>query len=347
MTIAVSLEPIREQLDPGPVRDGAGADAAAVDPRRLSEVELVPLALLRPGDSPRSRGVDPAHVRLLAGLDAPLPPVLVHRQTMRVIDGAHRLTAAAWSGAERIRVRFFDGDEDEAFVLAVAANNAHGLPLSFADRSAAAVRILRAHPEWSDRALASVAGISAGSVRALRAAAQGVPAPPAARIGRDGRIRPVSSAEGRLRAAELLERSPELSLRAVARQTGISLGTVRDVRQRLVRGAHVVPGRQHLGRTGEGPARETAAAPARARLPRASAEPPGVPLRGLLNDPSLRLNEEGRHLLRLLLTHQILAGQRDQLATCVPAHAVAAVSEAARRCARAWDEFAARLAERG
>jgi hypothetical protein len=343
MTIAMSLDPAREGIEPRSVPGRADADAVPADPRRLSDVELVPVASLRSGDSPRTAGVDLAHVRVLAELDVALPPLIVHRRTMRVIDGAHRLRAAVSRGWERIHVRFFDGDESEAFVLAVAANNAHGLPLSLAERSAAAARILRAHPEWSDRAVASVAGISAGTVRGLRTAGDTVPAASAVRVGRDGRARPVNSAEGRLRAAELLERSPELSLRAVSRQSGISLGTVRDVRQRLVRGAQVVPASQHAGPGGEPPR----TAPVRAREPHAPAEPPAVLLRTLLNDPSLRLNEEGRYLLRLLMTHQMPDQQRDRLAACVPPHAVPAVSEAARRCARAWEEFATRLAERG
>lgn len=275
-----------------------------------------------------------------------LPPLIVHRQTMRVIDGAHRLSAAVSHGRELIHVRFFEGDENEAFVLAVAANNAHGLPLSLAERSAAASRILRAHPDWSDRAVAAVAGISAGTVRGLRTAADPAQAPGAVRVGLDGRTRPVSSAEGRLRAAELLESSPELSLRAIARQAGISLGTVRDVRQRLVRGAHVVPARRRAEPDGRS-ARTAPGAQAATRSARNPAEPPAVLLRTLLNDPSLRLNEEGRQLLRLLMTHQALDQQRDRLAACVPPHAVAAVSEAAHRAARAWESLAAQLAERG
>lgn len=68
-------------------------------------------------------------------------------------------------------------------------------------------------------------------------------------------------------------------------------------------------------------------------------------LRSLVNDPSLRLTEEGRYLLRLLMTHQIPERQGDRLAASVPPHAVVAVSEVARRCARSWEEFADRLSE--
>lgn len=346
MTIAMSLDAIREETAPRSLPVYPDPEAAPVDPRRLSAVELVPVAVLRAGDSPRAGGVDRVHVRLLAELDVVLPPLIVHRQTMRVIDGAHRLSAAVSHGRELIHVRFFEGDENEAFVLAVAANNAHGLPLSLAERSAAASRILRAHPDWSDRAVAAVAGISAGTVRGLRTAADPAQAPGAVRVGLDGRTRPVSSAEGRLRAAELLESSPELSLRAIARQAGISLGTVRDVRQRLVRGAHVVPARRRAEPDGRS-ARTAPGAQAATRSARNPAEPPAVLLRTLLNDPSLRLNEEGRQLLRLLMTHQALDQQRDRLAACVPPHAVAAVSEAAHRAARAWESLAAQLAERG
>jgi hypothetical protein len=323
------------------------------DPERLSDVELVHVTLLRPGDSPRSGRVDAAHVRLLAELDGPLPPLIVHRPTMRVIDGAHRLRAAVSRGEQRIRVRYFDGDEYEAFILAVSANNAHGLPLSLAERSAAAGRILRARPEASDRAVACIAGISAATVRGLRTAEVGAPAADAVRVGRDGRTRPVNSAEGRLRAAELIERSPELSLRAVARQVGISLGTVRDVHRRLSRGAHVVPpslraardrdpvGAEHGGLVGHAGRPEP-----QPRRPTAD-EPPTALLRSLANDPSLRFTEDGRHLLRLLMSHQIPDRHGDRLAASVPPHAVVAVSEVARWCARSWEQFSERLEGRG
>ena len=66
--------------------------------------EVVPLDSLRPADSPRSSGEDEAHARMLADLDVDLPPVLVNRRTMRIIDGSHRVIAASLRG-ERTKER--------------------------------------------------------------------------------------------------------------------------------------------------------------------------------------------------------------------------------------------------
>src|SRR5258705_432071 len=57
-----------------------------------------------------------------------------------------------------------------------------------------------------------------------------------ARTGRDGRVRPLDNAEGRLRASAIIKEKPNASLREVAREAGISPSTVRDVRQRVTQG---------------------------------------------------------------------------------------------------------------
>ena len=123
-----------------------------------SSVTVVPHSALLPADSPRIGGQDLEHVRTLAEQSGPLPPILVHRSTMRVIDGMHRLRASMLREEGDIAVRFFDGTPEEAFVLAVQANARHGLPLSQVDRAAAASRILVSHPDWSDSAIAAIAG---------------------------------------------------------------------------------------------------------------------------------------------------------------------------------------------
>src|SRR5262249_43856292 len=105
----------------------------------------VPVGSLLPADSPRVGGERLDHVRALADAAVDLPPILVHRPSMRVIDGMHRLRAAQLRGERTIEVQFFDGSDDLVFVAAVQANISHGLPLSRADRQAAAVRILTSH----------------------------------------------------------------------------------------------------------------------------------------------------------------------------------------------------------
>ncbi|MEV4258891.1 ParB N-terminal domain-containing protein, partial [Spirillospora sp. NPDC049652] len=132
------------------------------------DVHLVAIGSLRPADSPRLRGEDREHVFRLVGVETPLPPILVHRPTMRVIDGMHRLRAAMLRGDTHIEAVYFDGTAAEAFARAVELNITHGLPLTIADRRAAAARILAAEPESSDRAVAARTGLSARTVAAVR-----------------------------------------------------------------------------------------------------------------------------------------------------------------------------------
>jgi ParB-like nuclease domain len=175
----------------------------------VSPTQFVPVGSLRPADSPRLDGEDVEHIQMLAGVETRLPPILVHRATMRVIDGMHRLRAARLRSDEHIEVRFFDGSEQEAFVLGVKANITHGRPLSLLDRTTAAERIMVTHPAWSDRAIAAAAGIGARSVASLRRrleAEAGDVDEVRARTGRDGRVRPLDSAEGRLRGGSTSDR---------------------------------------------------------------------------------------------------------------------------------------------
>jgi len=87
---------------------------------------------------------------------------------MGIIDGVHRVQAAILRGQKEIDAEFVDGSSEDAFVLAVRVNVDHGLPLSLADRKAAAERILDTHPDWSDRAIAAAVGLSHKTVGAIR-----------------------------------------------------------------------------------------------------------------------------------------------------------------------------------
>jgi hypothetical protein len=122
----------------------------------------VPAGALSPGLYLRLGGTSPAHVRLLldAAGSAELPPILVQEDGWRVIDGLHRLEAAKLRGERVVKARFLDCTDSEGLVLAMKANSAHGLPLSKADRVSGAKRVLSAHPDWSDRAIAGIAGLS-------------------------------------------------------------------------------------------------------------------------------------------------------------------------------------------
>lgn len=296
-------------------------------PSHPSIAVAVAVSGLRPGESARSKGLDQDHVRVLASADGPLPPICVHRATMRVIDGAHRLAAARLLGRTTIDVVFFDGTAEEAFRQGVLENTAHGLPLSLADRRAAAVRIIRSDPRLSDRAVARSAGLSHKTVAALRSgfAAQTPGQVSESRVGADGRTRPLDATTGRLAAGRIIAERPDATLREIAREAGISLGTARDVRARML--------------TGEGPV------PA-ARFP---AQPQSAPIDldeaigSLSRDPVLRYSQAGRTLLRLLTARTLTIEQWRDSSSAVPAHCHTAIARVARECARTWSTIADEL----
>jgi ParB-like chromosome segregation protein Spo0J len=303
-----------------------------------SKVVTVPLLALRPGESPRSGGEDRAHIAWLAETEGPLPPILVDRRSMQVIDGMHRLMAASLKGREKIDVEFFDGSPADAFVRAVQANVTHGLPLSQADRRAAAARIISTHPHMSDRAIGESTGLAAKTVAAIRRRSTEAMPQLNARVGRDGRVRPLSGAEGRRRAAELLAEHPRATLREVARAAGVSPATAGDVRKRLARGDE--PGPTPNGDI----ARGSGAAQAGRRQHVQMA--PALVLEKLLRDPSLRHNEQGRLLLRLLQHNALGAQERCGLIAAVPPHCVAPVVQLALHYAQRWESFAQDLEKR-
>ncbi|MFH8344280.1 ParB N-terminal domain-containing protein [Streptomyces sp. NPDC018045] len=199
------------------------------------------ISAILPGESPRFVQQDEAHIRRLAETDSELPPILVHRRTMRVIDGTHRLRAALLQQRKHIDVEFFDGTEAEAYVVGIQANTAHGLPLSLAERKAAAERVIQLQPEQSDRAIARITGLSAKTVGALRRRSSEENPQLSARLGRDGRIRPLSFEEGRRRALAVIKERPGASVREIAREAGVSVGTAHSLRVQVERGRRAAP----------------------------------------------------------------------------------------------------------
>ncbi|MDH6122045.1 hypothetical protein [Kitasatospora sp. GAS204B] len=252
-------ESATESLWPAPARATATELQAVPDGGRL------PLAAVRPGDSPRFTPLDEAHAARLAALDVELPPILVHRPTMRVVDGAHRLHAAALRGELTIAVEYVDGPAEAAFIRAVAANLTGGLPLSAAERKAAAERIVRSRPERSDRSIAQHVGLSAKTVGQIRRRSAG--AQSGARVGRDGRLRPVNPDEGRRRVLKVISERPGASLREIAQAAGVSLGTAHGVRSRVDRGDPALPARAEAPAGPPAPARTAAPARMPARIP--------------------------------------------------------------------------------
>lgn len=223
----------------------------------------------------------------------------------------------------------------------LAAQRVRVLPL--ADRREAAERIIESHPHWSDRMIGSIVNLASTTVRAIRTRSAAERAPSDVRVGRDGRARPVSTAAGRRLAGELLRDNPNWSLREIARSTGLAPSTVLDVRKRLREGQDPVPPRQCRAEVAKNglPDKESkpAAAPAQS-VDRASA------LQNLRKDPSLRLTDAGRLLLRWFETGPTDAHERTSVANVLPAHCLDTIAILARGQAAAWQELADELDKR-
>ncbi|RJO79264.1 streptomycin biosynthesis protein [Nocardia panacis] len=261
------------------------------------EIVEIPIDAVESSEFLRVRAVDSGHTQLLAQSLQTLPPIVVHRDSMHVIDGLHRLAAARSKGLRTIPVRYFDGSAEAAFVLAVQSNIAHGLPLSLKDRKVASLRIMLMYPTWSDRRIGVITGLDHKTVGAIRRRAAGeIPQTPA-RLGRDGRVR-------RLRepAAPRAETARPRTLRGHA-------AVVRAV----------------------SPSTQPAAATLIDRLRR---------------DPSLRLSETGRQLLRWLDAAPRTKAESVELAGQLPEHCLNLIHEMARQNAQHWQGFAAMIGDR-
>jgi ParB-like chromosome segregation protein Spo0J len=204
-----------------------------------SEVSRAALADLKVECCFRESGVSKEHVEVLAELDGRWSPILVRRADRLVVDGMHRVAAARLLGLRWIEVEWFDGDRDEALLEFVRRNATHGLPLTLRERKRVASQLLCAHPDWSDRRLAELCGVSPKTVGSLRSTAGGRPngqtpqSDSGSRVGRDDRARPVNRAAMRLRVVEAIKAQPGASLRSVAAAAGVSPETVRLVRMSL------------------------------------------------------------------------------------------------------------------
>lgn len=320
------------------------SESTGWEPIQLDGLPTVVLSInsLSLDDSPRQDGENDEHVRVLVESEEQLPPIVVHGQSMRVIDGTHRILAAVMRGEEEIEAKIYHGTDDEAFLLAVRMNIAHGLPLTRTDRTMAAVRIIRSHPHWSDRMIATATGLSAGTVGNVRRRSTVQNAQSNTRIGKDGRVRPIDSAAGRLKAAELLAKEPTASIRAIAKEAEVSPSTVQDVRQRLRAGQDPAVERQRVqGSPATRRPPDVCPAPGGLRSP-ASVDVATI-LAHLRGDPSLRFSDSGRSLLRWLDRCRGEMAGFNKIAEVVPDHCAGSVAKLARGYARIWTDVAAQL----
>lgn len=314
--------------------------------RVRKNLEIASLVII---GSPRSEGEDHSHIERLIEAEWPLPPILVHRPTMRVIDGFHRTVAARLKGFTHIDAYLVDGSEELAFIVGVQENIAHGLPLSLTDRRAAAERIIRTQPHWSDRSIATTTGLSAKTVASIRSSIDDN-LRSSHRLGSDGRLRPVDTNSARRTAAELIIARPDASLRSIAQEAGLSPSTVRDVRARLERGEDPVLHSDKDKAPGTQPASESKLPDAPDRLTVSPSPEKSADLDTLLallsRDPALRMSASGRELLRWLYRRTVNSSDTQKIADAIPPHCLDHMIEFAHQCAANWSSIAEDLQTR-
>lgn len=322
-------------------------------------IVAIPLNSLKDGFFLRGYGTDTSHVKLLAdaAIAGNLPPILVQEQSSRIIDGMHRIGAARLRGEKVIKARFINCSDEEAFILAVRSNTLHGLPLSRADRISGAKRILTWHPDWSDRAVGSATGLSPKTIAGLRNHFGDQIQQLSKRLGRDGKRRPVVPGEGRKLAAEYIAARPDASIREIARETGVSLGTVQDVRARLRRGedplfaaptpapaddrpVHLLP------TSDDGPAPTAASCD----VPRQGHGLPPTTWEDiaakLASDPRLKYTEAGRVFFRWMALYAGHSTEWREYMDVIPSHWARDISVVAEGIANDWYQFAEQLRRR-
>jgi hypothetical protein len=209
----------------------------------------------------------------------------------------------------------------------------------------AALRIIGSHPQWSNRMIATATGLSAGTVAKVRQRSTAQNAQSNTRVGKDGRERPLNNAAGRHKAIALLAEKPTASIRAIATESGVSPSTVHDVRQRLRAGQDPTPQPQRS----PPPPRPPNVSPAQRALGdpgSAGSVEVATTLATLKTDPSLRLSDTGRSLLRCLGRYHLEMAEFHTIAEMVPHHCAGSVAKLARSYARVWTAMAALLEQR-
>jgi len=120
------------------------------------------------------------------------PPIVVFFDGTEywLADGFHRLLAAQRNGKKNIPADVKQGTREDAAWAACAANQAHGLRRTNADKRKAVEMALKLHPEMSDQVIANHCGVGRDLVFGARRQVVGI-LQPGMRSGADGKRYPV------------------------------------------------------------------------------------------------------------------------------------------------------------
>lgn len=134
-------------------------------PRSPAGGEWVPWRTVRinPKILPRESEVPNAEmVRQYVEVFDQLPPIKVQQDTFVLIDGLHRLTAAAEAGSDFVRIVEDPVSDADLWVAAFEENALHGVPLNTKERVRAAKKYMEIEP--NNTKVASWAGVHRSSV---------------------------------------------------------------------------------------------------------------------------------------------------------------------------------------
>jgi hypothetical protein len=216
-------------------------------------------------------------------------------------------------------------------VLAAVVEPEPTKPGSRTERQYAVRAMLAVHPEWADRRIGTLCGVSprtVGRVRSELGVTSGAePDRDGVRIGRDGRARPIDPSAQRARIRAALAACPEASLRDIARAVGASPETVRAVRADL------------LERPYEPPALDT---------PVNLAEWSAARERGTRWQPdhAFTSRDDLTATARFLERTDVRESDLARHACAIPLNRVYEVSDEARRRAEFWQQLAERVEAR-
>lgn len=99
-----------------------------------------------------------------------LPPVKAARikGVLYLIEGHHRLAAAAQEGLTEIEVEIFDDIDEKTALWIALGSNKHGLQLSAGDKSEAVKRAIQEFPDLANTVIADQVGCKEGLVRKIK-----------------------------------------------------------------------------------------------------------------------------------------------------------------------------------
>ncbi|MBU6418252.1 MAG: ParB/RepB/Spo0J family partition protein [Proteobacteria bacterium] len=145
-----------------------------------------------PGLQPRIGGLDLDHVKELETVPESWPPlkVVARGESFIIVDGFHRFAAAQNLELETIAVEVLDQPKDgDLLGLAFDLNISHGRQLTLNDKRAFAARLLKAHPELSEREIGRRVCLVQPTIAKIRQELESrdVIQPTDTRVGRDGR----------------------------------------------------------------------------------------------------------------------------------------------------------------